>query len=74
MCGRVACAALMARDNGEAAGRRATGARRAFPKAFAGGLRGVFAELSGRINPAAPDQLFSSELMRLSNSSNSARP
>jgi hypothetical protein len=87
MCGRVACCGSHGGDNGEvvAAGQPL---RRAFPKAFATLFLGIFRtllqelfprllqDLSEAIRGGLPDQnqLFSSALMRLLNSSNEVSP
>ena len=79
MWGRVAHAALMDRDNGEA-GAAGQPPLPAFPKAFVEGFIEVFAGLTG--SPAGltgspepvTNQLFSCDLIRLSNSSKLASP
>ena len=69
MYGRVAYAPLMDRDNGEA-GPEGQPPLAAFPKGFIEGFVEVFA---GLMNPAR-NQLFSSDLIRLSNSSKLVSP
>jgi len=64
---------LMSGDNGEAGagGQRAV---TAFPKGFEALVRRLLLDLSARMNPHAPNQLFSIELMRFENSSKLCSP
>ena len=67
---------LMSGDNGEAGagGQRPQGLCRAFPKGFEALVWRLLLDLSARMNPHAPNQLFSIELMRFANSSKLCSP
>ena len=66
---------LMSGDNGEAgAGGQRPRELPAFPKGFEALVWRLLLDLSARMNPHAPNQLFSIELMRLANSSKLCSP
>src|ERR1700732_43872 len=79
VCGRVAIAALMGRQ-WRGRGRRATAAAgfsQGIYNGFLDGLSRLFRGLGGRLEvrpAAAANQLFSNDLIRLSNSSNEVSP
>ena len=66
---------LMSGDNGEAGagGQRPQGTS-AFPKGFEALVWRLLLDLSARMNPQVPNQLFSIELMRFENSSKLCSP
>jgi hypothetical protein len=64
---------LMSGDNGEA-GAGGQRLREAFPKGFEALVWRLLLDLSARMNPHAPNQLFSIALMRFENSSKLCSP